>query len=152
LGIGTYNGQYRTQHFLSVKIAEIYQMTEEWKIRIKQIFFWGVGCAKRGLLLLLPIFLVTMLLIDILTLANHDYPDNPSVFVFEIFAILFYLSCLYCILVPFKRWNKALFIVSCCLLVGMCQFNPDIKMIFQHSRCIASSSVPCPDGVVLGGG
>ncbi len=135
-----------TQHFLSVKIAEIYQVTEEWKIRIKQIFFWGLGCAKRGLLLLLPMVLMAMFLLEIISFSNHHYPNTPSVFVLEIFGILFYLSCVYCILVPLNRWNKTLFVVSVCLLVGMCKFNPD------HSQCIEVSSVPCPDGVILGGG
>ncbi len=122
------------------------------QISIKKIFFWGLGCAKRGLLLLLPMFLAAMLLLDILTLAHHDYPNTPSIFVFEIFGILFYFSCLYCILVPFNKWNISLFIVSCCLLIGLVKLNPDIKKIFQHSRCIQSLSVPCPDGIVLGGG
>ena len=119
---------------------------------IKKIFYWGLGCIKRGIVLLIPMFLVAMTLIDILTMAHSNYPNNLSVFIFCMFGILFYLACLCCILVPLKKWNKLLFIISLCLLVGMCKFNPDIRKIEQHSQCIEVSSVPCPEGIVLGGG
>ncbi len=122
------------------------------QIKFKKIFFWGLGCAKRGLILLLPMFFVAMTLIDVFTLAHSDYPNNVSVFIFGVFGVLFYISCLYCILVPLNKWNKSLFIISCCLFIGMYKFNPDIRKISQHSQCIEVSSVPCPDGIVLGGG
>lgn len=122
------------------------------QIKFKRIFLWGLGCAKRGLFLLIPMLFVAMTLIDIITLAQSDYPDNTSVFIFGILGILFYISCIYCILVPLNKWNKLLFIISCCLLIGMYKLSPDIQRISQHSQCIEVSSVPCPDGVVLGGG
>lgn len=121
------------------------------QITIKKLFLWGLGCIKRGIILLFPMCMVAMALIDILTMA-HYYPDNQSAFIFGIFGIFFYLSCLSCILVPFNKWNKLLFIISLCLLVGMCKLNPDIKKILQHSQCIEVSTVSCPDGIVLGGG
>ncbi len=122
------------------------------KINIKKIFYWGLGCAKRGAILLIPMFLVAMTLIDILTMAHSNYPDNLSAFIFGLFGILFYIACLYCILVPLNKWNKLLFIISLCLLIGMCKFNPDIRKIEQHSRCIENLNIACPDGIVLGGG
>ena len=122
------------------------------QIKFKKIFFWGLGCAKRGLILLLPMFFVAMTLIDVFTLAHSDYPNNVSVFIFGVFGVLFYISCLYCILVPLNKWNKLLFVISFCLFVLMFKLNPDIQKIFQHSQCIEVSSVPCPDGIVLGGG
>ena len=119
---------------------------------IKKVLLWGSGCAKRGFILLLPMFFVAMSLIDIAALARSKYPDNTSVFVFWVFGTLFFISCLYCILVPLNKWNKLLFIVSCCLFIGMYKLNPDIRKISQHSQCLEVSSVPCPDGIVLGGG
>ncbi len=102
--------------------------------------------------MLVPIFLVAMILIDIITLAQSDYPDNTSVFIFSMIGVLFYISCLCCILVPINKWSKLLFLISCCLFIGMYELNPDIRKISQHSQCIEVSSVPCPDGIVLGGG
>ena len=122
------------------------------QVNIEKIFHWGLGCAKRGIILLIPMFLVAMSLIDILTLAHSYYSNNLSALIFGIFGIIFYIACLYCILVPLNKWNKLLFIISLCLLVGMCKLNPDIRKISQHSQCIEVSSVPCPDGIVLGGG
>ena len=121
------------------------------QIEFKKIFHWGLGCAKRGIILLVPMFLVAMSLIDILTLAHSYYPNNLSALIFGIFGILFYIACLYCIIVPLNKWNKLLFIISLCLLIGMCKLNPDIQKISQHSQCIESSA-PCPDGIILGGG
>lgn len=122
------------------------------QIKFKKIFYWGLGCAKRGIILLIPMLLVAMALIDILTMARYHYPDNLSAFIFGLLGIFFYIACLYCILVPLNKWNKLLFIISLCLLIGMCKLNPDIRKISQHSQCIEVSSVPCPDGIVLGGG
>ena len=122
------------------------------QIKFKKIFHWGLGCAKRGIILLVPMFLVAMSLIDILTMARYHYPDNLSALIFGIFGILFYIACMYCILVPLNKWNKLLFIISLCLLIGMCKLDPDIRKISQHSQCIEVYSVPCPDGIVLGGG
>lgn len=122
------------------------------QIKFKKIFHWGLGCAKRGIILLIPMFFVAMSLIDILTLAHSYYSNNLSAFIFGILGILFYIACMYCILVPLNKWNKLLFIISCCLLMGMCKLNPDIRKISQHSQCIEVYNVPCPDGVVLGGG
>ena len=122
------------------------------QIKFKKIFHWGLGCTKRGLILLLPMFLVAMSLIDILTMAKYNYPGNLSASIFGILGGLFYVACLYCILIPLNKWNKSLFIISLCLLLGMCKLDPDIRKIFQHSKCIEVSSVPCPDGIVLGGG
>lgn len=122
------------------------------QINTKKIFHWGLGCSKRGIILLVPIFLVAMILIDIITLAQSDYPDNTSVFIFSMIGVLFYISCLCCILVPINKWSKLLFLISCCLFIGMYKLNPDIRKISQHSQCIEVSSVPCPDGIVLGGG
>ena len=122
------------------------------QVNIKKIFHWGLGCAKRGIILLVPIFLVAMSLIDISTLAHSYYPNNLSTLIFGIFGILFYIACLYCILVPLNKWNKLLFIISLCLLIGMYKLNPDIQKITQHLKCLEVSSVPCPDGIVLGGG
>ena len=122
------------------------------QIKLKKIFHWGLGCAKRGIILLIPMLLVAMTLIDILTMARYHYPDNLSAFIFGLLGIFFYIACLYCILVPLNKWNKLLFIISLCLLIGMCKLNPDIRKISQHSKCIEVSSVPCPDGIVLGGG
>ena len=121
-------------------------------ITFKKIFYWGLGCAKRGIILSFPMFLATMALLDILSLAQSYYPDNLSAFIFGLLGIFFYISCLYCILVPLNTWNKRLFIISLCLLVGMCKLDPDIRKMFQYSQCIEVSSVPCPDGIVLGGG
>src|SRR5574344_183332 len=117
--------------------------------KFKKIFHWGVGCTKRGMILLIPMFFVAMTLIDILTMAKYYYPNNLSALIFGLLGVLFYISCLYCILVPFNKWNKLLFIVSLCLLIGMCKLNPDIRKISQHSQCTEVSSVTCPDGVVL---
>ncbi len=122
------------------------------KITIKKVFIWGLGCIKRGLILLIPTLLVTGLLFDILTMANNNYPNNIPVFIFGILGILFYISCLYCILIPFNKVNMSLLIISFCLFFCMFKFNPDIKKIFQHLKCIEVSSVPCPEGIVLGGG
>ena len=122
------------------------------QIKFKKILHWGLGCAKRGVILLIPMLLVAMSLIDILTMAHSNYPDNFSAFIFGLLGILFYIACLYCILVPLNKWNKLLFIISLCLLVGMCKLNPDIRKIYQYSKCIEVSSVHCPDGIVLGGG
>ena len=122
------------------------------QITLKKMFHWGLGCAKRGIILSIPMFFVAMALIDILTMARYHYPDNLSAFIFGLLGILFYISCLYCILVPLNKWNKLLFIISLCLLVGMCKLNPDIRKIYQYSKCIEDSSTPCPDGIVLGGG
>lgn len=122
------------------------------QVNIRKIFYWGLGCAKRGIILLIPMLFVAMSLIDIITLAQSDYPDNTSVFIFGMLGVLFYIACLYCILVPINKWSKLLFIISCCLLIGMCKLNPDIRKISQHSQCIEVYSIPCPDGVVLGGG
>jgi len=122
------------------------------QIMIKKIFFWGLGCIKRGFILLLPMLFVAMTLLDIITLAQSDYPNNTSVVVFGVLGILFYISCLWCILVQLNKWNKLLFIILFCLLIGMTKFNTDIRKIYQHSRCIENLSVPCPDGIVLGGG
>ena len=122
------------------------------QIKFKKIFYWGLGCAKRGIILLIPMLLVAMALIDVLTMARYHYPDNLSAFIFGLLGIFFYIACLYCILVPLNKWNKLLFIISLCLLIGMCKLNPDIRKISQHSQCIEISSVPCPDGIVLGGG
>lgn len=122
------------------------------QINIKKIFHWGLGCAKRGIILFIPMFFVAMTLIDIITLAQSHYPNNTSVFIFGGLGILFYISCLYCILVPLNKWNKLLFIISCCLFFGMFKLNPDIQKIFQYSQCIEVSSVHCPDGIVLQGG
>lgn len=122
------------------------------QINTKKIFHWGLGCTKRGIILLVPIFLVAMILIDIITLAQSDYPDNTSVFIFSMIGVLFYIACLCCILVPINKWSKLLFLISCCLFIVMYKLNPDIRKISQHSQCIEVSSVPCPDGIVLGGG
>ena len=122
------------------------------QIKFKKIFHWGLGCTKRGIILLIPMLFVAMSLIDILTMARSHYPDNLSAFIFGILGMLFYIACLYCILFPLNKWNKILFIISCCLFLGMCKLNPDIRKISQHSQCIEVSSVPCPEGVVLGGG
>ena len=122
------------------------------QITFKKILHWGLGCTKRGIILLIPMLLVAMTLIDILTMARYHYPDNLSAFIFGLLGIFFYIACLYCILVPLNKWNKLLFIISLCLLIGMCKLNPDIRKIYQHSKCIEVSSVPCPDGIVLGGG
>ena len=122
------------------------------QINIKKIFHWGLGCAKRGIILLIPMFFVAMALIDILTLAHTDYPHNLSVFIFGILGVLFYVACLYCILIPLNKWSKLLFIRLLCLLIGMYKFNPDIRKISQHSQCLEVSSVSCPDGIALGGG
>ena len=122
------------------------------QINIKKIFHWGLGCAKRGIILFIPMFFVAMTLIDIITLAQSDYPDNTSVFIFGMLGVLFYIACLYCILVPINKCSKLLFVISFCLFVLMFKLNPDIQKIFQHSQCIEVSSVPCPDGIVLGGG
>ena len=122
------------------------------QMNIKKIFYWGLGCAKRGFILLIPMLFVAMTLIDVLTMADSNYPDNTSVFIFGMLGILFYISCLYCILVPLNKWNKLLFIVSCCLFFGMYKLDPDIRKISQHSKCIEVYNVPCPDGIVLGGG
>lgn len=121
-------------------------------ITFRKIFYWGLGCAKRGIILAFPMFGVAMELIDILTIANAYYPDNLSAFIFGLLGIFFYISCLYCILVPFNTWNKRLLIISLCLLLGMCKLDPNIRKMFQYSHCIEVSSVPCPDGIVLGGG
>lgn len=122
------------------------------QVNIKKIFHWGLGCVKRGIILLIPMLFVFALLFDVLTMADNNYPGNTSVFIFGVLGVLFYISCLYCILVPLNKWNKLLFIISCCLFIGMYKFNPDIQKIFQYSQCIEVSSVPCPDGIVLGGG
>lgn len=122
------------------------------KIILKKIFNWGLGCVKRGIILLVPMLIVAMILIDILTMAHSNYPNNLSVFIFGILGIFFYISCLYCILIPLNKWNKLLFIVSSCLFLGILEFNSDIRKIFQHIQCIEVYSVPCPEGVVLGGG
>jgi len=122
------------------------------QVNIKKIFHWGLGCAKRGIILLIPMFFVAMSLIDILTLAHSYYPNNLSALIFGLLGIFFYIACLYCILVPLNKWNKSLFIISFCLLIGMYKFNPDIRKISQHSQCIEVSSIPCPEGIVLGGG
>lgn len=120
--------------------------------KYKKIFFWGLGCAKRGIVLLIPMLFVAMTLIDVLTMADSNYPNNTSVFIFGVLGILFYISCLYCILVPLNKWNKLLFVISCCFFIGMYKLSPDIRKISQHSQCIEVYSVPCPDGIVLGGG
>ena len=122
------------------------------QINTKKIFYWGMGCIKRGIVLLIPTLFVTALLFDVLTMANSNYPDNTSVFIFGVLGVLFYISCLYCILVPLNKWNMLLFVISFCLFIGMFKLNPDIRKIFQHLKCIEVSSVPCPDGIVLGGG
>ena len=122
------------------------------QITLKKMFHWGLGCAKRGMILSIPMFFVSMALLDILTMARYHYPDNLSAFIFGILGIFFYIACLYCILIPLNKWNQLLFIISLCLLVGMCKLNPDIRKISQHSQCIEVSTVPCPDGIVLGGG
>lgn len=122
------------------------------QIKFKKIFHLGLGCAKRGIILSIPMLFVAMVLIDILTMARYNYPDNLSAFILGILGILFYLACMYCILVPLNKWNKLLFIISCCLLMGMCKLNPDIRKIYQHSRCIENLNIACPDGIILGGG
>ena len=122
------------------------------QVNIKKIFHWGLGCVKRGIILLIPMLFVFALLFDVLTMADNNYPGNTSVLIFGVFGVLFYISCLYCILVPLNKWNKLLFVISFCLFVLMFKLNPDIQKIFQHSQCIEVSSVPCPDGIVLGGG
>lgn len=122
------------------------------QINIKKIFHWGLDCAKRGIILLIPMLFVFALLFDVLTMADNNYPGNTSVFIFGGLGILFYVSCLYCILVPLNKWNKLLFVISFCLFVLMFKLNPDIQKIFQHLQCIEVSSVPCPDGIVLQGG
>ena len=122
------------------------------QINIKKIFRWGLGCTKRGLILLLPMLFVAMALIEILTMAKYNYPGNLSASIFGILGGLFYVTCLYCILIPLNKWNKSLFIISLCLLLGMCKLDPDIRKIFQHSRCIENLNIACPDGIVLGGG
>ena len=58
----------------------------------------------------------------------------------------------HCILVPLNTWNKRLFIISLCLLLGMCKLDPNIRKISQLSQCLEVYNVPCPDGIVLGGG
>ena len=122
------------------------------QIKFKKILHWGLGCAKRGMVLSIPMLLVAGLLFDVLTMASSNYPNNTSVFIFGIFGILFYISCLYCILVPFNKWNKLLFVISCCLFFGMYKLDLDIQKISQHLQCIEVYSIPCPDGIVLGGG
>ena len=87
------------------------------QIKFKKIFHWGLGCAKRGIILLIPMLLVAMTLIDILTMARYHYPDNLSAFIFGLLGIFFYIACLYCILVPLNKWNKLLFIISLCLII-----------------------------------
>lgn len=122
------------------------------QVNIKKIFHWGLGCVKRGIILLIPMLFVFALLFDVLTMADNNYPGNTSVFIFGMLGILFYISSLYCILVPLNKWSKLLFVISCCLLIGMFKLNPDIQKIFQHSRCIENLDIPCPDGIVLDGG
>lgn len=122
------------------------------QINIKKIFHWGLDCAKRGIILLIPMLFVFALLFDVLTMADNNYHGNTSVFIFGGLGILFYVSCLYCILVPLNKWNKLLFVISFCLFVLMFKLNPDIQKIFQHLQCIEVSSVLCPDGIVLQGG
>ena len=121
------------------------------QIEFKKIFHWGLGCAKRGIILLVPMLFVFALLFDVFTMAYNNYPGNISVFIFGVLGVLFYISCLYCILVPLNKWNKILFIISFFLFVVMFKLNPDIQKIFQHLKCIESSA-PCPDGIFLGGG
>lgn len=121
------------------------------KLPIKKIFIWGLHCAKRGLIMLFPMLMVAFELMEIITMANYHYPNNTSVFILECIGVIFYISCLCCILMPFQKWNKIFFLVSTCLLIGMIKLNPDIRKIAQHARCIESST-PCPEGVVLGGG
>ena len=120
--------------------------------KFKKILHWGLGCTKRGIILLIPMFFVTMTLLDILIMAKYHYPNNLSAFIFGLIGILFYISCLCYIFIPLNKWNKLLFITTICLLIGMYRFNPDIQKISQHSQCIEVSSVPCPDGIILGGG
>ena len=107
---------------------------------------------KRGIALLLPMFFIGMAVFDVMTMASHHYPENMAVNILKIAAVFFYLTCLWCILRPWNKWNIGTLVVASGIIVGMFVFNADIQNIYQHARCLEVSTVACPDGVVLNGG
>ena len=118
----------------------------------KQILKYCLGCIKRSLILIIPILCVTMLLIDIITAGNDYYSNNSALVWLKTTGTLFYIICLWYILRPFNKWNNLALIVSIILVVGLIYFNPDLKKMYQHSKCIEDLTSPCPSGVILKGG
>ena len=118
----------------------------------KQILKYCLGCIKRSLILIIPILCVTMLLIDIITAGNDYYSNNSALVWLKTTGTLFYIICLWYILRPFNKWNNLALIVSIILVVGLIYFNPDLKKMYQHSKCIEDLTYPCPSGVILKGG
>lgn len=122
------------------------------KINIKQFYHWVWGCIKRGLFLIIPVLIITMSILDVIVTAKYHYPANTSVQYLQIIGVVFYISCIWCILTPLNKWNKALFIISLCSITGMFTLNSDIQKISQHAQCVEISDIPCPKGISLGGG
>lgn len=118
----------------------------------KQILKYCLDCIKRGLILIIPMLCVTMLLIDIITTGGEHYSNNSALVWLKITGALFYIICLWYIFKPFNIWNNLALIFSIILVVGVIYFNPDLKKMYQHSKCIENLTYPCPNGVILKGG
>ena len=118
----------------------------------KQILKYCFGCVKRGLILIIPILCVTMLLIDIITIGSEYYSNNSALIWLKTTGFLFYIICLWYIFKPFNKWNNLALIFSVVFIVGLIYFNPDLKKMYQHSKCIEDVTYACPRGIILKGG
>ena len=113
---------------------------------------WVISCLKRGLILSLPMFFMGMLLLDILTQAHFNYGNIPAVDWLKWMGAMFYLVCLWNIFFPFHKIRSLLLFLIGGIIVMFIFLNPDLKKIYQHSKCLEDASYPCPSGVVLKGG
>ena len=118
----------------------------------KKVFKWIMACLGRGLIVLIPLGYVTMLLLDVTVFAHYHYKDVTEIVWLECLGGLFYLVCLWCILTPVRRGRWIVLFVLWILIEAFVSLNSDLKKIYQHSKCLESSSIACPKDVVLNGG
>ncbi len=110
------------------------------------VFFkWGIACLKRSFILLGPMFFMGMFLLDILTQAHFDYPNVPSIEWLKWMAGVFYLICLWILIVPFRKIQWVLLFFVGGAIIAFVLLNADLKKIYQHSKCLEDSSYSCPD-------
>ena len=111
---------------------------------IKSLVKYGFGCFKRLMILIVPLFFMSMLLMDILTTGHYHYPGVLSLLWLKILGALFYGIALWIIFVVFNKLNACLFCLTFCLIIGFIYFDPNLNHIYQHDKCIDGSLNPCP--------
>lgn len=119
------------------------------RIDLKDVRHWILECIKRAFIISIPMFFVGMMYVDIV--CWDRYKDNLNVIVFSYMILFFYISCAWYIVMPEKKWNRWMLVIILLLVIGMFAFNPKIRQIRQHLRCIETSA-PCPEGITLQGG